>query len=48
MDREDRLVYETDTGKLFYDANGSGKGKSVLVAQLDAGLELGAGDFFVV
>lgn len=48
MDREDRLIYETDTGKLFYDANGSGKGKAILVAQLDAGLDLGAGDVFVI
>ncbi|RYE52295.1 MAG: calcium-binding protein, partial [Rhizobiaceae bacterium] len=47
-DRSDRLVYETDTGNLFYDANGSGKGKAVLVAQLDAGLDLGAGDFLVI
>lgn len=48
QDREDRLIYETDTGNLFYDANGSGKGKSVLVAQLEAGLDIRASDFLVI
>jgi Ca2+-binding RTX toxin-like protein len=48
QDREDRLIYDTDSGNLFYDANGSARGKSVLVAQLDAGLDLRASDFLVI
>lgn len=47
-DREDRLIYDADSGNLFYDANGSGKGKSALVAQLQTGLDLNAGDFLVI
>lgn len=33
-DSNDYLVYETDTGKLFYDADGSGRGAAVLFATL--------------
>ena len=29
---DDRLVYNTTNGKLFYDADGSGTGGSILVA----------------
>lgn len=47
-DKEDRLVYDSDSGNLFYDANGSARGKAVLVAHLDPGLALGAGDFLIV
>lgn len=47
-DSEDRIVYETDTGNLFYDADGKGKLKPVLVAELEAGLDLTAGDFLVI
>lgn len=31
---DDRIVYETDTGKLYYDSNGSAAGGSVLFAIL--------------
>ncbi|UVC10285.1 hypothetical protein IHQ71_06685 [Rhizobium sp. TH2] len=48
QDREDRIIYDTDTGRLFYDANGSGKGKSMLIADLEAGLTLNANDFLVI
>jgi Ca2+-binding RTX toxin-like protein len=48
QDREDRIIYETDTGRLFYDANGSGRGKSVLIAELEEGLALNANDFLVI
>ena len=47
-DASDRIIYETDTGKLFYDANGSGAGiAGVHFATLTAGLALTAADFFV-
>jgi Ca2+-binding RTX toxin-like protein len=47
-DSNDRIVYETDTGQLFYDSNGSGAGGSVLFATLDADLALTNADFIVI
>jgi len=47
-DANDRIIYETDTGKLFYDANGSASGGRLLFATLDKNLALTAGDFFIV
>jgi Ca2+-binding RTX toxin-like protein len=47
-DKLDRIVYESDTGKLFYDADGSGKGAATQFASLKAGLALTADDFFVI
>ena len=35
MDSNDYLVYEKDTRKLFYDADGSGAGKSIQIATLE-------------
>ncbi|HEX2650130.1 MAG TPA: calcium-binding protein [Burkholderiales bacterium] len=35
QDADDRLVYNTSTGDLFYDANGSVAGGSVLIAHLE-------------
>ncbi len=46
-DASDRLVYNTTSGALFYDADGSGAAAAVQVAQLSAGLALAAEDFFV-
>jgi Ca2+-binding RTX toxin-like protein len=42
------IIYETDTGKLYYDSNGSAAGGSVMFAQLSAGLALTSADFFIV
>lgn len=47
-DRYDRVIYETDTGKLFYDADGSGSGKAIQFATLSAGLSLTSADFFII
>lgn len=47
-DKYDRIIYETDTGKLFYDADGSGTGNAVQFATLTAGLSMSAADFFIV
>jgi hypothetical protein len=44
----DCIIYETDTGNLFYDADGSSGGGHYLVATLDAGLALTNADFFIV
>ncbi len=43
-----RLIYETDTGELYYDSNGKAAGGSVLVATLDPNLALTHQDFFIV
>jgi serralysin len=47
-DKNDRILYETDTGKLFYDDNGNRSGHSVQIAQLDDGLHLTQADFLIV
>jgi Ca2+-binding RTX toxin-like protein len=48
QDADDRVIYETDTGKLFYDSNGSAAGGSVHFATLGTGLALTNADFFVI
>ncbi|WP_428670097.1 M10 family metallopeptidase C-terminal domain-containing protein [Reyranella sp.] len=48
QDSSDRIIYETDTGKLFYDSNGSAAGGSIQFAKLDAGLTVAANDFSIV
>ena len=47
-DRSDRLLYDTDSGQLFYDRDGSGAANKVLFAELDPGLRLTSDDFFVI
>ena len=44
----DHLIYSQARGALFYDADGSGSGKAVLIAQFAKGLALDAGDFVLV
>ncbi|WP_409526945.1 hypothetical protein [Rhizobium sp. G21] len=46
-DADDRIIYETDTGKLYYDEDGFGNNKAVQFATIDSGLRINAGDFFV-
>lgn len=47
-DSNDFLIYDRDTGNLFYDSNGSGAGGSVLIASLTANLPLTFQDFLIV
>jgi Ca2+-binding RTX toxin-like protein len=47
QDANDHIIYETDTGKLFYDSNGSAAGGSVQFAKLSSGLALTANDFSI-
>jgi Ca2+-binding RTX toxin-like protein len=46
-DTNDYVLYETDTGKLFYDADGSGAGVKVWVATLSTMPTLTSADIFV-
>ena len=48
QDASDRIVYETDTGKLFYDSNGNAAGGETQFAQLAAGLALTNNDFLIL
>ena len=47
-DADDRILYDSRNGKLFYDGDGSGKTAAVQVAVLDNKAALTAADFFVV
>lgn len=46
-DASDRVIYETDTGKLFYDKDGAGGAVKVLFAVVDPGLNLTHADFIL-
>ena len=48
QDANDRIIYETDTGKLFFDSNGSAAGGATQFAQLSSGLALTANDFSII
>lgn len=47
-DANDYIVYESDTGKLFYDADGSGRGAPVLIATLSNKAVITYADFIVI
>jgi len=47
-DKRDRLIYDTDSGSLFYDANGTNKGGRALLVTIDDGLALDASHFLVI
>ena len=48
QDASDRIIYESDTGNLYYDSNGNAAGGSVLIAVLNANLLLTYQDFSVI
>ena len=47
-DKNDYVIYDNKHGKLYYDADGSGKGKAVEIAELSKNLKLTYKDFFVL
>jgi Ca2+-binding RTX toxin-like protein len=47
-DKNDYVIYDDKKGKLFYDADGSGKGKQVEIATLSKNLKMTEKDFFIV
>ncbi len=47
-DSTDRIIYETDTGKVFFDADGNGSGAGVQFATLNPNLAVTNLDFFIV
>jgi Ca2+-binding RTX toxin-like protein len=46
-DASDRIVYETDTGNLYYDPDGAGGAAPILFAKLQPNLSLTSADFVV-
>ncbi len=47
-DAGDRIIYDSATGYLYYDRDGTGGAAQNLIAELDGGLALDAGDFRVI
>ena len=47
QDANDHIVYETDTGKLFYDADGNGAGAGIQFALITGNPAITAADFVV-
>jgi len=47
-DTSDRIIFEKDTGEVYYDFNGSTSGGGVLFAIVDANLSLSNSDFIIV
>jgi Ca2+-binding RTX toxin-like protein len=47
-DGTDRIIYDAQTGALYYDADGNGAGAQVQFAQVSTGLALTHADFIVI
>ncbi|MQX96908.1 hemolysin [Sinorhizobium medicae] len=47
-DADDRIIYDTDSGVLSYDADGAGEIAAIQYAQLSTNLKLSAADFIII
>jgi Ca2+-binding RTX toxin-like protein len=47
-DATDRILYDTDDGKLYFDADGTGDGQRKLIASFSGHPNVGADDVFIV
>jgi len=47
-DADDRIIYDTDSGVLSYDADGSGEDAAIQYARLSTHLTLSASDFLII
>jgi Ca2+-binding RTX toxin-like protein len=47
-DASDRIIYDSATGNIYYDADGNGAGAQVLFAQVAAGLSMTNADFQII
>jgi hypothetical protein len=43
-----RFIYDIDSGKLFYDTDGTGAGEAVLLVRLSGAPAIDAVDFIIV
>jgi len=48
LDSNDYIVYNSKTGGLYYDADGSGSGAAIQFASVSAGLKMTAADFYII
>ena len=48
LDADDRIIYDSQSGQLLYDADGNGAGGAVLIAMLSGNLPIAASDFAVI
>ncbi len=48
LDADDRILYNTTTGALFFDADGNGSVAAIEIARLENKAELQASDFILV
>ena len=48
QDASDRIIYDTDSGYLYFDADGTGSAGRIYFAQVDPGLAMTAAEFLVI